>query len=57
MGTHVHVLLVTLARDVQLILMSVLLLLVSMETALYVNVHILNVDTPLLSCALTFIFP
>ena len=36
MDTHVHVLLVTLERDVELILMSVLQLLVSMETALYV---------------------
>ena len=35
MGTHVHVWLVTLARGVELILMSVLQLLVSTETALY----------------------
>ena len=35
MDTHVHVLLVTLERDVELILMSALQLLVSMETALY----------------------
>ena len=49
MDTRVHVLLVTLARDVELILMSVLQLLVSMETALYV---ILNI----LSCVLMFFF-
>ena len=41
MGTHVHVLLVTLARGVGLTLMSVLQLLVSMETALYVVLHMM----------------
>ena len=41
MDTHVHVLLVTLERDVELILMSALQLLVSMETALYVILHLL----------------
>ena len=41
MGIHVHVLLVTLARGVGLILTSVLQLLVSMETALYVILHMM----------------
>ena len=39
MGIHVHVLLVTLARGAGLILMSVLPLLVSTETALYAILH------------------
>ena len=39
MGIHVHVLLVTLARGVELILTSVLQLLVFMETALYAILH------------------
>ena len=41
MRTHVHVLLATLARGVELILMSVLQLLVSMETVLYAILHMM----------------
>ena len=41
MGIHVHVLLVTLARGVGLILTSVLQLLVSTETALYAILHMM----------------
>ena len=44
MDTHVRVLLVTLERDVELILMSALQLLVSMETALYVILNLLISD-------------
>ena len=44
MDTHVHVLLVTLERDVELILMSVLQPLVSMATALYVILNLLISD-------------
>ena len=43
MGTHVHVLLVTLGTGVGLILMSVLQLLVSTETALYAILHMLAI--------------